>query len=252
MYGHRYLPRKFKVTIAVEGDNSVDVYVDDIGVVVIMDREDPTKVKGYNLVVGGGMGRAHNNEETQPFTAEHLGFVEKEDLFNVIKSIMCVQRDNGRRDDRRMSRFKYVVADKGIDWIKTEIEKYSGATIKPFYPMKEWKFDHFLGWHDQGDGKKFYGLNIVNGRIKNEGDFRLKAALREIVERYNTPVLCSPNQNIFLSEIEPSAVVHIEHIFKRNGVKLDHEVADIEKLHMACPALPMCGLATTEAERITP
>ena len=124
MYGHRYLPRKFKVTIAVEGDNSVDVYVDDIGVVVIMDREDPTKVKGYNLVVGGGMGRAHNNEETQPFTAEHLGFVEKEDLFNVIKSIMCVQRDNGRRDDRRMSRFKYVVADKGIDWIKTEIEKY--------------------------------------------------------------------------------------------------------------------------------
>jgi len=126
MYGTQYPPRKFKVTVAVEGDNSVDVYVDDIGVIVIMDKDDPTQVKGYNLVVGGGMGRAHNNEETMPFVAEHLGFVEKDDIFNVIKSIMCVQRDNGRRDDRRMSRFKYVVADKGIDWIRSEVERYSG------------------------------------------------------------------------------------------------------------------------------
>lgn len=118
--------------------------------------------------------------------------------------------------------------------------------------MPPWEYNHYLGWHDQGDGKKFIGINISNGRIKDEGNVRMKSALREIVERYNTPVLMSPNQNIFLSEIEPKHVDHVNHILERNGVLLENEIDDLYKLHMACPALPMCGLAVTEAERITP
>lgn len=99
------------------------------------------------------MGRTHKKEETFALTAEHLGFVEKDDIYNVVKSIMCVQRDNGRRDDRKMSRFKYVVYEKGIDWIRTEVEKYSGVKIQPFQTLPPWEYNHFLGWHEQGDGK---------------------------------------------------------------------------------------------------
>ena len=148
MYGTQYLPRKFKITVTVPTDNSVDIYVDCIGVVVIMDEEDPSKVKGYNVLVGGGMGRSHNNEETQAHTAEHLGFVPKEHIFNVIKSIACVQRDFGRRDDRKMSRFKYVVAEKGIDWIREQVERYSTVKIEPWVNLPPWRYDHYLGWHE--------------------------------------------------------------------------------------------------------
>lgn len=252
MYGTQYLPRKFKISITVPSDNSVDIYVDDVNLVVIMDENDPTQVKGYNVLVGGGMGRAHNNEETYAYSAEHLGFVPREHIYNVVKSITCVQRDYGRRDDRKMSRFKYVVAEKGIDWIREQVERYSTVKIEPWVPLPPWKYEHHLGWHEQGDGKLFLGLNIENGRIKDEGSFRMKAALREIVERYNTPVLITPQQNIIISEIDPVHKVHIEHVLDVNGVK--HKLAEIGDLtlnHMACPALPMCGLATTEAERIS-
>lgn len=116
--------------MTVPGDNSVDIYADDINCVVIMDEDKPSEVKGYNIIVGGGMGRTNKySEETFALTAEHLGYVDKDDIYNVVKSIMCVQRDNGRRDDRKMSRFKYVVYDKGIDWIREEVEKYSGVKI---------------------------------------------------------------------------------------------------------------------------
>jgi sulfite reductase (ferredoxin) len=166
------LPRKFKVTVAVPGDNSVDLYVDDIGLVVIMDEADPSKVRGYNITVGGGMGRAHGKDETMPLAAEHLGFVEAKDMLNVVKSILCVQRDYGRRDDRKMSRFKYVVAEKGIHTIRELVEKYSCVKIQPWVKLPPWEYKTFLGWHEQGDGKWFYGMNINTGRIKDEGDVR--------------------------------------------------------------------------------
>lgn len=183
-YGKLYLPRKFKITVTVPGDNSVDFYVDDINLVCIMDEEDPKKVKGYNIAVGGGMGRTHGKEETMPFAAEHLGYVEAKDMLNVVKSILCVQRDHGRRDDRKMSRFKYVVHEYGIDKVRDLVEEYSTVKIQDWVPLPPWEYKAYLGWHEQGDGKWFLGLNIDTGRIKDDGDVRMKSALREIVGRY--------------------------------------------------------------------
>lgn len=217
-----------------------------------MDEEDPAKVKGYNIAVGGGMGRTHGKEETMPFAAEHLGYVEAKDMFNVVKSILCVQRDHGRRDDRKMSRFKYVVAEFGIDKIRDLVEEYSTVKIQDWVPIPAWEYKAYLGWHEQGDGKWFLGLNIDTGRIKDDGDVRMKSALREIVGRYQTPCLFTAQQNIMLSEIEEENKVHIERILSRNNIQMDHEISDLQRDHMACPALPMCGLATTEAERLTP
>ena len=178
------MPRKFKITVTVPGDNSVDFYVDDINLVCIMDEEDPKKVKGYNIAVGGGMGRTHGKEETMPFAAEHLGYVEAKDMLNVVKSILCVQRDHGRRDDRKMSRFKYVVHEYGIDKVRDLVEEYSTVKIQDWVPLPAWEYKAYLGWHEQGDGKWFLGLNIDTGRIKDDGDVRMKSALREIVGRY--------------------------------------------------------------------
>lgn len=151
-----------------------------------------------------------------------------------------------------MSRFKYVVAEKGIDEIKNLVEKYSCVKIQPWVALPPWEYKAYLGWHEQGDGKWFLGLNIDTGRIKDDGDVRMKSALREIVGRYDTPCLFTPQQNIMLAEIEEKNKVHIERILKRNNIKMDHELMDLQRDHMACPALPMCGLATTEAEILTP
>jgi len=98
----------------VPGDNSVDLFTNDIGVVVITD-EATGEVKGYNIVVGGGMGRTHRAEETFPRLADPLGYVDKDDIFHVIKAIVATQRDYGRRDDRRQARLKYLVNEWGID-----------------------------------------------------------------------------------------------------------------------------------------
>lgn len=250
LYGDRYLPRKFKIGVTVPGDNSLDIYTNDIGVVVITD--DAGNLEGFNLMVGGGMGRTHNKETTFARVADHLGFVPKEDIMEVMKSILAAQRDHGNRDVRANARMKYLVHTLGIDNFRTLVESYFGKPIQPWKLIEEFKYHDWMGWWDQGDGKLFYGVHIENGRVKDEGAFKLKTALRTIVDKYNLHMVMSPTQSIILKDIEPADKAGIEAIFAQHGIKPLEEVDPLNRLAMACPALPLCGLAQTEAERLMP
>ncbi|MBD2020620.1 sulfite reductase, ferredoxin dependent [Leptolyngbya sp. FACHB-36] len=250
LYGTHYMPRKFKVCVTVPGDNSVDLFSQDVSLVVITNSQG--ELEGFNVYAGGGLGRTHNKEETFPRVADPIGYVEKADVYDLIKAILATQRDYGDRTDRRHARMKYLIEDWGVDKFRTTVEQYFGKSLQPFKPLPEWKYLDFLGWHDQGDGKQFVGISVQNGRIKNDGAFQLKTALREIVQRFNLPILLTPSQDVILYDIDPAQQAEIQQILDRSGIKRETEIDPLERYSMACPALPTCGLATTESERAIP
>jgi len=250
LYGDRYLPRKFKIGVTVPGDNSIDIYTNDIGCVVVMD--DKGELEGFNVMVGGGMGRTHNKETTFARAADHLGFVPKEDMMECMKSILASQRDHGNRDVRANARMKYLVHTLGVDNFRQLVESYFGKKIQPWREIPEFKYNDWMGWWEQGDGKLFYGLHVDNGRVKDEGDFRLKTCLRVLVDKFNLAMIISPTQSIVFRDIDPKNKVEIDQIMKDHGLMTLEEVDPLARLAMACPALPLCGLAQTEAERRMP
>jgi len=247
IYGTQFLPRKFKAAVTVPGDNHVDLFTNDLGLVVIMD-EATNELKGFNIVVGGGMGRTHRNADTFAQLAVPLGYVDKEDVFLAIKAIVCVQRDYGRRDDRKQARLKYLVHSWGIDRFRSVTEQYFGKTFSEFKPLPPWKMETYLGWGEQGDGKLYNGISVQNGRLRGD----MKKALRTVIERYELPVRLTANQDIILTEIEPSWKADIDATLAQAGVKPVEEVDSLNQLSIACPALPLCGLAIGEAERGLP
>ncbi|PSF37485.1 sulfite reductase, ferredoxin dependent [Aphanothece hegewaldii CCALA 016] len=251
IYGEQYMPRKFKCSVTVPGDNSIDIYTHDVSLVVITDKNG--NLEGFNLLAGGGLGRTHNNEETFARMSDPIGYINKDDVYSVIKAIVATQRDYGERFNRRHARMKYLLHDWGVEKFRETVEGFFGKQLEPFKPLPEWKYQDFLGWNEQGDGKLFFGLSIENGRIKDEGRFQLKTALKKIVEQFQIPMRLTPNHNIILYEIEPANQGIIEDILQQHGVITDASTIDpLIRFSMACPALPTCGLAITESERALP
>ncbi|KAK4526422.1 hypothetical protein GAYE_SCF24G4337 [Galdieria yellowstonensis] len=250
IYGETYLPRKFKIGITVPGDNSVDLYIHDIGIVVISEGNE---IIGYNVTVGGGLGRTHNKEQTFPRLADHLGFVRRDKIYELVKAIVAVQRDYGNRESRMLSRMKYLVHNMGIDAFRELVESYFGEKVEPWRPLVAWKHEDYLGWFEQGDGKLFLGVPILNGRIKNDSSMQLKTALRVLIDTFpHIRLNVTPEQNLLVKEIEPSTKEQITRIFKEHGVALVEDISVIFRDSMACPAFPLCPLAVTESERIMP
>lgn len=250
LYGQHYMPRKFKIAVTVPGDNSIDLFSQDVSLVVITDGSG--KLEGFNIYAGGGLGRTRGKEETFARLADPLGYVAKEDVYDLIKAILATQRDFGDRGDRRHARMKYLLEEWGVEKFREKVESYFGKLIQPLKPLPDWKYEDFLGWHEMGNGKLFLGISIHNGRIKDEGAFRLKTALRQIVEKYQLPMRVSPHQNVILCDIEPAAKREIQQILDQSGIKRETDIDPLERYSMACPALPTCGLATTESERAIP
>ncbi|GCA77230.1 sulfite reductase [ferredoxin] [Microcystis aeruginosa NIES-2520] len=251
IYGQHYMPRKFKIGVAVPGDNSIDIYTNDLGLVVITDANG--ELQGFNILAGGGLGRTHNKEETFPRMADAIGYVDKENVYDLVKAIVATQRDYGDRGDRRHARMKYILEEWGVEKFRSTVEGYFGQKIAPYQPLPDWKYQDFLGWNEQGDGKLFFGLSVENGRVKNEGSFQLKTALKVIIERFQLPMRLTANHNIILYEIEPQDQQAIEAILKEHGIITDPaEIDPLTRYAMACPAWPTCGLAITESERILP
>ncbi|KAF9596059.1 hypothetical protein IFM89_006986 [Coptis chinensis] len=246
IYGTQFLPRKFKVAVTVPMDNSVDILTNDIGVVVISDADG--EPQGFNLYVGGGMGRTHRVDTTFPRLGEPLGYVPKEDILYAVKAIVVTQRDNGRRDERRYSRMKYLINSWGIEKFKSVVEQYYGRKFEPSREIPEWEFKSYLGWHDQGDGGLFCGLHVDSGRIGG----KMKKTLREVIEKYNLEVRLTPNQNIILCDIRRAWKRPITTALAQAGLLLPKYVDPLNITAMACPALPLCPLAITEAERGIP
>ena len=251
IYGEQYMPRKFKCSVTVPGDNSIDVYTHDVSLVVITDVKG--NLKGFNILAGGGLGRSHNNEETFARMADPIGYINKDDIYSAIKAIVATQRDYGERFNRRHARMKYLLHDWGVEKFRETLEGYLGQQLEPFKPLPEWQYQDYLGWHEQGDGRLFFGLSVENGRIQDQGSFQLKTALRKIVEQFQIPMRLTPNHNIILYEIEPTNKGLIEDILQQHGVITDaQEIDPLVRFSMACPALPTCGLAITESERALP
>lgn len=251
IYGTHYMPRKFKVSVTVPGDNSVDLYSQDLTLVVITNKKG--QLEGFNIFAGGGLGRTHGKEETFARLADPIGYVTKDDVYDVVKAIVATQRDYGDRTDRRHARLKYLINDWGVEKFRAQVEEYFGKPVAPFKPLPEFKYHDFLGWNEQGDGKLFLGISIENGRVKDEGSFQLKTALREIVEQFNLSIRLTPSQNLIFYDIEPDSKEAIQDILSRHGVGDDpSKIEPLVRYAMACPALPTCGLAITESERAIP
>jgi sulfite reductase (ferredoxin) len=250
LYGDRYMPRKFKSSVTVVGDNSVDLFSQDLSLVVITDKTG--KLQGFNIYAGGGLARTHGKEETYPRLADAICYVAAADVYDIVKAIVATQRDYGDRVDRRHARLKYLLADWGVEKFREQVSQYFGKKLAAPKELPPFQYEDFLGWHEQGDGKLFLGLSVQNGRVQDKGSWKLRSALREIVDRFDLPMRLTPHQNILFYEIAPGDRAEIDAILARCNVKPVEAIDDLERRSMACPALPLCSLAVTEAERALP
>ncbi|MCA9236332.1 MAG: NADPH-dependent assimilatory sulfite reductase hemoprotein subunit [Planctomycetales bacterium] len=249
IYGPTYLPRKFKVGVGLPGDNSADIYSQDLGLMTLAENG---QVVGYNVLVGGGFGTTPSAAKTFAAIGQPMCFVTPEQAVDVAVAIVKVQRDFGNRADRKIARMKYLIANWGLERFKQKVEEYYGAALPAPRDVAVNDHNDGMGWHAQGDGKFFYGLNIENGRIKDEGDFRLKTALREICGTLAPPLRLTPHQSLIFCDLAEDDRGKIEEILGRHGVPTTEETSAVRRWSMACPALPTCGLAITESERALP
>ncbi|QEG33235.1 NADPH-dependent assimilatory sulfite reductase hemoprotein subunit [Bythopirellula goksoeyrii] len=249
IYGPTYLPRKFKFAIGLPGDNSADVYTNDVGLLAICEN---WRIVGYNILVGGSFGVTPSAKKTFAAVAQAMCFVTPNQAIDVATAIVKVQRDFGNRADRKVARMKYLIHDWGLDRFKQKVEEYYGANLPDPRPVVVHGFNDGMGWQAQGDGKWFYGLNVENGRIKDEGDFRLKTALREICSTMAPPLRLTPHQSIIFCDLAEKDRPKLFEILRRHGVPLSEDISNARRWSMACPALPTCGLAITESERVLP
>jgi sulfite reductase (ferredoxin) len=249
LYGPTYLPRKFKIAVGLASDNIVDLYANDVGLMGIAEN---WNVTGYNVLVGGSFGVTPSAEKTFVAVAQPMCHVLPSQVLGVITAVMKVQRDFGNRFDRKVARMKYLIHNWGLDRFKEKVEEYYGAPLSPPKPIVVTELNDGLGWHAQGDGRWFYGLNVENGRIKDEGNYRLKTALREVCRSIAPPLRLTPHQSIIFCDLKEADRPKLIEIFRRNGVPLTEDISNVRRWSMACPALPTCGLAITESERILP
>jgi sulfite reductase (ferredoxin) len=249
LYGPTYLPRKFKIGIARPDDNCVDVFTQDIGLVAAIDGD---TLRGFTVLVGGGMGMTHGKKETFPRLGTPLCYVDREDVIRVVEAIVTTYRDWGDRTNRKHARLKYVVEERGIDWMRAEVEQRSGVAYRKPHGLDLRNVDDHLGWHARDEALAYLGVFIENGRIRDTETVRLRSALREAVERFRLGVRLTGQQNLLLTDISQYDVPEVGSIFARHGVELNPVKLGTRRDAMACPALPTCGLALTDAERVLP
>ncbi len=250
LYGDAYLPRKFKVGVAIEGDNCIDVYSNDLGLIAVAGPDG--RLAGFNVVAGGGLGRTHNKPETYPAVAQPLGFVTADQAVELARAVVKAQRDLGDRENRRHARLKYLIAERGMAWFREQVQARISFALQPYRTLRSAPVEDHLGWQEQGDGRFFYGLFVENGRIQDSGAMRLRTALRRIVERFRPTLWLTAQQNVILAGVDAADRGAIEAALRRHGVELSEEVGPARRHSMACPAIPTCGLAVAESERVLP
>lgn len=249
IYGPTYLPRKFKTAFALPEDNCTDVYANDLGFIVVHEHG---QILGYNVLAGGGMGVTPSAAKTFPALAKRLGFVPPEDVLGIAEAIVKVQRDFGNRSDRKVARLKYTIHTMGLENFRAKVEEYFGKPLAPCHPADVHGFDDHIGWFEQGDGRFFYGLNVENGRVHDTGDFRLKTALRRILRDIQPGVRITSHQSLLFTDLAVTDRERIAEILHAHGVKTSEEISTVRRWSMACVALPTCGLAVAESERVLP
>jgi len=251
IYGKTYLPRKFKTVVAVPPSNDVDIFAHCLGFILIDDGKGGCA--GYNVTVGGGMGMTHGNAETYPRLADVMGFCKPEQAIAVAEAVVKVQRDYGDRTNRAHARLKYTIADRGVDWFRTEVEKHLGFRLQKPKPFEFADRGDRYGWVKGTDGNEHLTLFIENGRIKDYDGYPLKTALREIAKVHTGDFRLTNNQGLILGCITKEQRPVIEELVNRYGLQRALEGATgLRKNSMACVALPTCGLSLAESERYLP
>jgi sulfite reductase beta subunit-like hemoprotein len=249
LYGEAYLPRKFKVGVALDTDNSVDIYSYDCGLVAIT-REG--NVLGYNLLVGGGFGMTHNKAATFARIATPIAFVKAENAVAVVRAVCELYRDEGNRSDRKQARIKYLIEKWGIERFTEELRaRVTFALDAPMAVPKPVQRD-YLGLNSQGDGRWFLGVFVQSGRIADREGDRTRTAFREIVAAVRPGIRLTPMQSVLFTDLSASELLAVQRTLDAHGVRAPVELSNVVRYSMACPALPTCGLALAESERALP
>ncbi len=249
IYGRTYLPRKFKIAVAVPPDNDVDVYAQDLGFIAAADARG--RLSGWNVTVGGGMGMTHGEPETYPRTADDLGFCRTADVLAIAEAVVTVQRDWGDRGNRKHARLKYTIENRGLDAFRAEVERRSGVRLAPPRPVRFANNADRYGWVAGENGREHLTLFVENGRIRDiPGGPQLLSGLRAIAAVHDGLFRLTTNQNVIVADVRPEnrdaiAALAAEH-------RLAENATPVRRNAMACVALPTCGLALAESERYLP
>jgi sulfite reductase (ferredoxin) len=257
VYGATYLPRKFKIGFTFPGDNTVDIYANDIG---IIPQYIYGELTGFTILAGGGMGQSAGIKATHPRLADPICSIgpSKEELLEIATAIVTIHRDFGNRNNRKLARLKYVLADWGVPKFKEELEQRVGRKLASPQPLAWHRAEDYLGWHKQGataggEALWFLGLPIVSGRVKDFGpERRLRSGLKTVVETYGVEVRLTCQQNIYRPGIRESRKSEIAALLREFGLVEAAALPPVLRHAIACPALPTCGQALTESERIMP
>ncbi len=249
LYGKTYLPRKFKTALGLPDDNCVDIYAQDLGLLAVVEGG---RIVGYDVLVGGGMGMTHGKAETFPHMARPICHVSAAEVVQAAESVIRLFRDHGNRSDRKRARIKYLVHDWGVERFRAVLAGYLSSPLQLPRGIEVTGFETHLGWHPQGDGRWFYGLSIENGRVKDEGPLRLRSCLRAIAERFGTEMRLTPLQDILICDLTGPDRPRLEALLTEFGVTPSERLSPVQKYSLACPAIPTCGLALSEAERALP
>ncbi|MDA7629539.1 NADPH-dependent assimilatory sulfite reductase hemoprotein subunit [Akkermansiaceae bacterium] len=245
IYGKTYLPRKFKIAVAVPPSNDVDIHANDLSFVAIVEGG---KVVGYNVAVGGGMGMTHGDEKTYPRLADIIGFCTPEQVVDVSEKVLLVQRDFGDRTNRKHARLKYTIDDRSAEWFLERVNEYLGYDLEP---AREFKFDDNgdrFGWVEDHQGNFHLNLFIEGGRVRDEA----RTGLRKIAEIHKGDFRLTGNQNLIIARVSPAERPAIEALLEEYGLLKSHEQSALRLNSIACVSLPTCGLALAEAERALP
>lgn len=249
IYGKTYLPRKFKITIAVPPSNDVDIYANCLSFIAIVEDGE---LLGYNVAVGGGMGSTHGNDATYPRIADVIGFCTPAQVVDVAEKVVLVQRDFGDRTDRKHSRFKYTVDDRGPAWILAKLNEYLGYQLDAVRPFIFEDNGDRYGWVEDSNGNSHLTLFIAGGRVLDTPSYPMRTGLREIAKIHDGDFRLTANQNLIIANITPAKRPEIEKLLAQYGIKDSHLQGALRLNSMACVALPTCGLALAEAERYLP
>ena len=249
IYGKRYLPRKFKTALAIPPRNDVDVLAHDLGFIAIVEEG---SLAGFNLTVGGGMGMDHNKPATFPRLADVIGFVNPDQVLAVAEAVVTTQRDFGNRSNRKNARLKYTIEARGIDWFLAEVESRAGFTLKPSRPFNFESMGDRYGWSRGTNGKWNLNLFIENGRVLDTDSQPIRSGIREIAKIHDGDFRLTANQNLIIGNISESRKAAIEALVSRHGLSDGGKQSGIRLNSLACVALPTCGLALAESERMLP
>lgn len=248
IYGKTYLPRKFKIVVAVPPSNDVDIFAHDLGFIAILDGNGD--VAGWNITVGGGMGMTHGEPDTYPRTADMMGFCATKDAVAIAEAVVTVQCDWGDRSNRKHARLKYTIEDRGLDHFRAEVGRRSGVDIEASKPFTFTSTGDHYGWSHGANGRSHLTLYVENGRIRDTAAAQQMSALRQIAQIHDGEFRISPNQNLIVANIAAEKQAEIHWIAKESGLLAPW--SGLRRNAMACVALPTCGLALAESERYLP